>query len=191
MPRKFPAVLGARGWCFELGLLLLKLVRKSLSAFVPHCPAQIELSAEQLMPFVTAEVRESTIPAAGLGLFAIDSVEPGIVIGEYLGDPVDSFAKMLRMPDFRYLVMWEKLDGGIDAIRHPDMAMRYVNHHPDPERANIRFLARGRRVFLETTQRVEPGAEFFAHYAGAYWRLLGVRPSAPRSGPVPTSVGRR
>jgi hypothetical protein len=187
MRGKFPAILRPRWWCFELGLLILRLVHKSLSTFVPYSPPRAEFPAEQFMPFVTAEVRESTIPGAGQGLFAVDSVEPGIVIGEYLGDPVDSFFKALRMPNFTYLAMWEKLDGAIDAIHHPGMAMRYVNHHPDPESSNILFFAEGRRVFLRTTRKVDAGAEFFANYAEVYWRLLKIRPSAPRSmSPLPS-----
>lgn len=181
MSRKFPAILRPRWWCFELGLLILRLVHKSLSTFVPYFPPRLDFSEEQLKPLIKAEVRESTVPGAGLGLFAIDSVEAGVVIGEYVGDPVDSFSKALRMPDFRYLAMWEKLDGAIDAARHPGMAMRYVNHHPDPESSNILFCAEGRRVFLKTTRKVDAGAEFFANYAEVYWRLLRIRPAAPSS----------
>lgn len=162
---------------------MLRVLHKSVSTLAPYSPPRIEFAAEQFIPFVKAEVRESTIPGAGMGLFALDSVEAGIVIGEYLGDSVDSFFKALRMPDFRYLAMWEKLDGAIDAARHPGMAMRYVNHHPDEELSNIRFRAEGSRVFLLTTRRVEAGAEFFAHYADAYWRLLRVQPTAPPSDP--------
>ena len=179
MRRKFPAVLQWRWWCFELGLLILRVAHRSLSSIAPYSPPHVEFSAEQLKPFVNAEVRESTIPGAGLGLFAIDSVDPGIVIGEYVGDTIDSFFKALRVPDIKYLAMWEKLDGALDAARHPGMAMRYVNHHPDQECSNIRFWAEGSRVFLETTRRVEAGAEFFANYAEVYWRLLRIRPAAP------------
>jgi len=181
MRSKFPAVLRWRWWCFEISLLILRFAHKSLSTFAPYSPLHAEFTTEQLKPLVRAEVRQSTVPQAGQGLFAIDPVEPGIVIGEYLGDSIDSFFKALRMPDFRYLAMWEKLDGAIDASRHPGMAMRYVNHHPVPELSNIRFRADGRRVFLETTRRVEAGAEFFAHYAEVYWRLLRMRPAAPPS----------
>ena len=172
-------------WRFELMLLILRIAHKSLSTLAPYRPRRVGLPAEKLKPFIRAEVRESTIPEAGRGLFSTDPLEPGTLIGEYLGDSVDSFVKALRMPDFRYLAMWERLDGAIDAADHPGMAMRYVNHHPDEALSNIRFRAEGRRVFLETTRRVEAGEEFFAHYAEAYWRLLGTRPSAPAppSGP--------
>ncbi len=162
-------------------LLILRVTHKSLSTLFPYSPPHVEFTAEKFEPFVKAEVRESTVPGAGQGLFATESVEPGIVIGEYLGDPVDSFFKALRLPDFRYLAMWQKLDGAIDAARHPGMAMRYVNHHPDPEGSNILFCAEGRRVFLVTTRKVEAGTEFFANYAEGYWRLLRIRPAAPPS----------
>ncbi len=181
MRRKFPAVLRWRWWCFEISLLILRFAHKSLSTLVPYSPPHVEFPAEQFKPFVRAEVLESTIPGAGLGLFAVDPVEPGIVIGEYVGANVGSFFKALRMPDIKYLAMWEKLDGAIDAARHPGMAMRYVNHHPDQELSNILFRAEGRRVFLETTRSVEAGAEFFANYAEVYWRLLRIRPAAPPS----------
>jgi hypothetical protein len=162
-------------------LLILRIAHKSLSTLAPYSPPYVEIPEDQLKPFIKAEVRESTISEAGLGLFALDSVEKDVVIGEYLGDPVDSFFKALRMPDFRYLAMWEKLDGAIDAIQHPRMAMRYVNHHPDEGSTNIQFRAEGSRVFLVTTRRVDAGAEFFALYAEVYWRLLKMRPAAPSS----------
>lgn len=183
MRRKLPAVLRWRWWLFELMLLILRVTHKSLSTLFPYSPPHVEFPAEKFEPFVRAEVRESTVPGAGQGLFAVDPVEPGIVIGEYLGDPVDSFFKALRMPDFRYLAMWEKLDGAVDALHHPGMAMRYVNHHPDPDASNTLFRAEGHRVFLVTTKRVEAEEEFFASYAEGYWRLLGIRPGAPPSAP--------
>lgn len=179
MTRSFQTFLESRSWAFELLVLGLRISHRTLSTLVPYRPPVRRIEADRLKALVPSEVRPSTIPAAGLGLFALEPVGPGVTIGEYLGDLILSFGKVLRVRDFRYLAMWEQLDGAIDAAAHPEMMMRYVNHHPDQGKVNVRFRADGHRVFLETTATVGAGAEFFAHYSELYWRLLKQAPAAP------------
>ncbi len=114
-----------------------------------------------------------------MGLFAEERVGHGVTIGEYSGDVVDSLVKWLRLRNAEYLALTEDRSISIDGRRHPEMLMRYVNHHPSEKAVNIRFRSEGTRVFLETTKPVGAGEEFFADYGDMYWLLLGIMPHAP------------
>lgn len=111
-----------------------------------------------------------------MGLFCDEPVELGVTIGEYSGDIVDSMLRSLRLRNTEYLALTEEQAISIDGLLHPEMVMRFVNHHPDESTTNIRFRVNGSQVFLETTKPVGPGEEFFADYGDIYWKLLGITP---------------
>lgn len=108
----------------------------------------------------------------------MENIGPGVIIGEYSGDIVDSLFKWLRLRNTDYTALTENPAVCIDALAHPEMMMRYVNHHPDKARLNVRLWPEGIQVFYETTRPVEIGEEFFTDYGYLYWRLRGITPHA-------------
>jgi len=159
------------------GTYLLRAVYRVVPKLCPCTPPTCEVPPWRARARVAVEVRPSTLQGAGQGLFALECIEPGEVVGEYVGDVIDSVTKAFRLRDRRYLACTGDPRVRIDALRHPEVVLRYVCHHPRAERRNVRFRPEGTRVWVEATRRVEPGEELFMDYGDSYWRLMGVEPS--------------
>jgi hypothetical protein len=166
---------GERLLASRAGAMLVRGAHGALARIAPHVPQRVEIPPERAAACVRVEVRPSGIPGAGLGLYAAEPVGAGVVIGEYAGDVVGSILKVLRLRSLAYVALDEQY---IDTSRHPEVAMRYVCHHPRPERRNVDFDGEGGRLFLRTTRPVEPGEEFFVDYGAMYWAVHGVEPAS-------------
>lgn len=122
----------------------------------------------------TAILAESSIPGAGMGLFADKTYHRGDIVGIYEGDVMtyDQFAD--NRPDNRYSVAYEadEVSLVIDALGHPQCLPRYINstrgtsHKKNCVLSSDQFQV---RVYAEVTRTVEKGEEFFTHYGSAYW----------------------
>jgi hypothetical protein len=143
----------------------------------PYTPPRSEIPPERARAFVKVEVRPSTISGAGQGLFALERIEARVTIGEYTGDIVDSVSKVLRLRDKAYVALTADPAICIDALRRPEVMMRYICHHPQQEKRNVHFRNQGSRKFVETTRPVDPGDELFTDYSDIYWRLTGMTPN--------------
>ena len=115
------------------------------------------------------EVRESTVPGAGLGLFARQAIGIEETIGYYSGD----------------LITWDQLAAGtysgsryIFAISRKMLVVaegprsnhtRYINHSPEPNAFAI-VSTRWRSVRIEAVKPIAPGEEIFLDYGEQYWR---------------------
>lgn len=115
------------------------------------------------------EVRESTIPGAGLGLFS--KVQIGIedTIGYYTGE----------------IITWEDLKGGLYSGSHYIMALtskllvvgegpkanytRFINHSDRPN-AFLIVSTRWKTARLEAIKEIVPGEEIFFNYGEDYFR---------------------
>ncbi len=122
---------------------------------------------------VKVEVRASTIPGAGDGLFALEDVPEGAEVGKYVGDVYgEERGKKMRPEDRVYFM---RLGGTplvfVDAGPHRNVLLRFVNDARDPERNNLRWDKAPHQGWAcaVTTRAVHAGEEFFAPYGLWYW----------------------
>lgn len=158
------------------GTLVLRAIYRGVSRIAPYAPRPSRIPPDRLESRVPVEVRPSSISGAGLGVFALEPIEAGVLLGEYAGDAIDTVARSFRLRDRDYLVCTADPRVRLDALRHPEVVYRHVCHHPQEARRNVRFRPEGLRVFVESTRRIEAGEELFADYGGSYWRVKGVDP---------------
>ncbi len=114
------------------------------------------------------EVRESTIPGAGRGLFARVAVEPGETIGYYTGEVVG----WERLTDQSYSKSKYIFAVGRDRFvvaRGPRANhIRYINHATEPNAFAV-VSTRWKTVRIEAIRPVKPGDEIFLDYGEDYW----------------------
>lgn len=115
------------------------------------------------------EVRDSTIPRAGKGLFALSKFEKGDTVDLYEGKRLP-FTNNLILP-YGFLV--PEHSHIIDAASTQSCLSRLINH--DPDRANCCFLRFKPRpeedvtlVAIITTRDVEKGEELLINYGSQY-----------------------
>lgn len=160
----------------DAGVRLFRPIRWVLLRLAPYTPPRAEIPPERARAFVKVEIRPSTVRGAGQGLFALERIEAGVTIGEYTGDVVDSRWRAMRLRDRSYLAPTCDTAFFIDALRRPEVMMRYLCHHPRKEKRNAQFMDQGIRKFVVTTRPVDPGEELFIGYGDTYWRMMGISP---------------
>ena len=115
------------------------------------------------------EIRESTIPGAGLGLFSKVHIEIEETIGQYTGE----------------LITWEELTAGRYSGSNYIMALtsklllvaegpksnytRYINHSTSPNGFLI-VSTRWKTARIEAIKPITPGEEIFFNYGEDYWQ---------------------
>ena len=159
------------------GLTMLRVLGAVLSRVAPYRPVRRELPPELTASRVAVKVATSTLPGAGLGLFAAEDIPSNTVIGEFCGDIVPSILKAMRMKERRYLAR-KKGGAYIDSANHPEVMMRYICHHPRSERRNceLELPTELERRTVRTTRAVVAGEELFCDYGSAYWKAVGIEP---------------
>jgi len=167
----------------DAGIYLWRFARWIVPLVAPYTPPRLEIPAERARAFVKVEIRPSVVPGAGKGLFALERIETGVTIGEYTGDIIDSVFKGLRLHNKDYIALTSNPAISIDALRRPEVMMRYINHHPQAAKRNVRYRSEGTRKFVETIRAVDPGEELFADCSDIYWRLRGITPNGGQEGP--------
>jgi hypothetical protein len=155
----------------EAGICLWRFLRWGFATIAPYTPPRSEIPLDRAAAFVLVEVRRSTIRAAGQGLFSLQHIEAGVRVEEYTGDTVDSLSKYVRLRIKDYVADSPCPGIFIGASRRPEALMRYINHHPDASRRNVRFRNEGTRKYYETTRPVQPDEELLTDYGELYWRL--------------------
>lgn len=110
-------------------------------------------------------VNKSTIPGAGLGLFAGEDIKAGDRIsrywGEVNGDNPDS-SYLLDLEDGRY----------VDAKMATDCPARYANDARDDFANNAEFILTGSvYAYIFSTRDISKGEEIFVSYGEEYWEF--------------------
>ncbi len=123
----------------------------------------------------TLQVKSSTLPGAGKGLFAKVDFPRGSIIVEYEGkrctwkdveDDVDN--------GYIYHIDDENV---IDAAKFPDAFGRYANDAAGLQKLsgvknNAIYHEEGKRVFIKATRRIQAGTEIFVSYGRLYWKQV-------------------
>jgi SET domain-containing protein len=123
------------------------------------------------------EVKKSTLPRAGRGLFARRTFRRGQRITEYKG-------RLCRWKDVAatdaanpYLMRVNRL-WAIDARPALNTRGRYANDAAGTPGKNSRhnnavYVTVGRRCYIEATKTILPGDEILVSYGKAFWKLHG------------------
>ena len=129
-------------------------------------------------PELGLAVYTSTIPGAGLGLFAMRDFESGAVVAAYYGE-VLSFARMALRENREYIMGGFGMNAFVDAAQQLDCPARYINDCFDASKLNARFVKDPalRRATAVATRAVRAGEEILASYGEDYWRARGVDPA--------------
>jgi uncharacterized protein len=116
---------------------------------------------------------------AGLGLFAVEHIKPGMYI-EYVGDIIPT-AEANKKKGARYLFevnpKWT-----IDGSARSNLA-RYINHACDP---NCESVQQGNRIFIKALQDIYPGEELCYDYGPEYFDEF-IKPHGCKCGACDTS----
>jgi len=114
------------------------------------------------------EVKPSTIPDAGLGLFALERIRAGDTIGYYSGEIITSD----EMDSGRYsgseYILWVARNHVIVGEGPKANYTRYINHSDDPN-AFLVVSTRWKTARFEALKAIHPGEEIFFHYGDDYW----------------------
>jgi len=118
------------------------------------------------------EIKTSTIPGAGKGLFTNVFIAKGTRIVEYKGT-VTAWDVVKDDPTNAY-IYFVKPNHVIDARDHPKMMARYVNDAKGLVRTksrtnNAQFQNDGLRVYIIATKNIAAGEEILVEYGKKYW----------------------
>ena len=145
---------------------------------------EIKRDVDKLIEFINqnrrkdssmVRVGKSTIPKAGLGLFADRDITEGERIrGATYGGRIMNFneAKKIPMEEKDY-VMALHLNVHVDAKEHYGYMARYINDTYKTEKSrNCKFLKMSveNRASVIAMRDIERGEELFAEYGSGYWR---------------------
>ena len=121
-------------------------------------------------PFL--EVKTSTIPNAGLGVFVLRDIKKGERIGEYTGHRIDE-KTFQRMRNTQY-VFEVTLTGGkseyIDAKSSPCVMARVngAKTQAQKKKVNVRAYQYGKRIYYKAKTDIREGDELLLDYGSDY-----------------------
>lgn len=121
------------------------------------------------------EIRKSSLPDAGYGVFATDYISANTVMEEYKGKRVSvgenkDSAYLFAIPDHL-----GKIQYMIDAedVKKSNWT-RFVNGaktRVQRKKINVEFVPGiGGKVYLQALQDISPGEEMICDYGSAYWK---------------------
>jgi len=124
------------------------------------------------------EVRKSTIPKAGLGLFARRSFRKGELVGYFKGELIsDRKASSLKSPHQFYLIDLGK-DNNLDVYESASLA-KFANDaeglvkvRSRKNNSTIYACSNQQMAFISATQDIEANEEIFLEYGKDYWDVF-------------------
>lgn len=117
------------------------------------------------------EVRPSTIPGAGRGLFSKVLIEVGDTIGYYTGDIITEDALIAGKYSGSDYLMWVTKDHIIVGEGERANYTRYINHCEEEPNAFLITSTRWKSARLECVRRIQPGDEIFFNYGDDFFAL--------------------
>lgn len=130
-----------------------------------------------ISPFI--RIDKSTIPNAGMGVFANKTIKKGVLLGEYKGrflTPAE-YNKKKSHKDY----IWEIPSNDGEIIGYVDGGnkkysnwTRYVNSPSNQKRENVEMKIIDGRVFYFSCKNIKKGNELFIWYGEEYAKFLGL-----------------
>ena len=121
------------------------------------------------------EVKQSTIPGAGEGLFTKEPIKKNSIIVEYKGT-VTTWKAVEHEVDNVYIYYINR-NHVIDASRHNRTFGRYANDASGMKklkgfRNNTKYVKEKGKVFLQAIADIPAGAEILVSYGKEYWDVI-------------------
>lgn len=122
------------------------------------------------------QVKESTLPNAGKGLFARTFIPRGTRIVEYKGK-ITTWKEVDDNDGNNGYIYYVKRNHVIDAARHRAALARYANDARGLQRVkgvsnNSEYVEDGLKVFIEARKDIHPGQEILVEYGKEYWDVI-------------------
>ena len=124
------------------------------------------------------EVKPSTIPNAGFGLFSLKMIPKDSFICEYNGK---QSKKLNSNNDYTALVQDKNNElVYIDAEDKYCCFGRYINDNVKKKKINARFIWDDnlKKAFIFSTRKIKKGEEIFLSYGKKYWKVKKVYPDS-------------
>jgi len=119
------------------------------------------------------EVRPSSIPGIGMGLFTRSTLNKGDPVGFYTGIVLtDRQANSPKYVDSAYL-LWICKDHWILGEGPESNFTRYINHSDKPN-CELVVSTRWKTARIRALKRIPAGRELFFDYGEEYWENIGV-----------------
>src|SRR5688572_23961937 len=121
------------------------------------------------------EVKKSTLPGAGLGLFTKSNISKGTRIVEYKGRrTVWKEVENDYKNGYIYTIDPQHV---IDAKTYKKALARYANDaqgmvKKNGVRNNARYVVDGLKVFIQAVKDIPMGSEIFVSYGKEYWDVM-------------------
>jgi SET domain-containing protein len=120
-------------------------------------------------------VDNSSIPAAGKGLFTSADIEKGEIVTEYVGE-ITTWENVRHDAGNLYIYFVNE-DHVINAKDRADAIARYANDAHGLMRVpglhnNSRFVNINGRVFIKATRLIKAGSEILVNYGKSYWETI-------------------
>jgi SET domain-containing protein len=121
-------------------------------------------------------IKKSTLPGAGMGLFAKTFIPRGTRIVEYKGR-IMNWKDLEEKEWSNGYLFYVTRNHVINARPYKKSLARYANDakglvKKKGIRNNAVYSTTGRRVFIETTTDIQPGTEILVDYGTDYWRAV-------------------
>ncbi|MEO7923171.1 MAG: SET domain-containing protein [Chitinophagaceae bacterium] len=122
------------------------------------------------------EVKVSSLPGAGNGLFAKEFIPKGTRIVEYKGK-VTSWKEVDSYDGDNGYIYYVKRHHVIDASRHSSALARYANDARGLQRVkgtgnNAEYVEDGVKVYIESRKNIPAGTEILVDYGKDYWEVI-------------------
>lgn len=122
------------------------------------------------------EVKESSLPGAGNGLFAKEFIPRGTHIVEYKGK-ITTWKEAEGNDGNNGYIYYVKRHHVIDASRYRSALARYANDARGLKRVkgivnNAEYLEEGMKVYIKSSKDIPAGAEILVEYGKEYWDVI-------------------
>jgi uncharacterized protein len=122
------------------------------------------------------EVKKSTIPGAGKGLFTKVKIEKGTRILQYTGT-ITTWKDVDHVNGTNPYIYYVNRNHVIDARKHPKALGRYANDARGLQRQkginnNADYVRDGLNIYIQAVRNIPAGGEILVSYGKEYWDVI-------------------